>query len=192
MGIPASHLLKGLLNHHDMMKDLAVDWRHLPKNRMCPSSRPSQHHYTPRYSPRYRSVVTTLLILLCIPIFFYHLIPRYTSATDGIISSLAHKLHPAGTTSSFCTKEVGSLQCCALYLAAAPCQDECRKNHMDRETLALTKEYDECADQCLVEYNKSCTTKTTGDENEQTKTEPPRQRGSRTAEWWSTVQHTSE
>ena len=135
MGIPASHLLKGLLDHHDMMKDLAVDWRHLPKNRMCPSSRPSQHHYTPRYSPRYRSVVTTLLILLCIPIFFYHLIPRYTSATDGIISSLAHKLHPAGTTSSFCTKEVGSLQCCALYLAAAPCQDECRKNHMDRETL---------------------------------------------------------
>jgi hypothetical protein len=145
-----------------------------------------------RYTPRYRSILPTLLVLLCIPIFFYHLIPKYTSATDSIISSLVHTLHPSSQpTSTFCTKEIGSPRCCALYLEAAPCVEECRKQHMDRQTFAVTKEYDECAEVCLVKYTGICKGKTEEKDEPQTQTQT-RVHGSRTTEYWSSmIQHKS-
>lgn len=101
-------------------------------------------------------LLTTLLICLCILVFFYQLVPSFTEATDEIVGLVTDhfNLRPAGSDS--CTKEVGSAQCCGLFLAAAPCLEQCRKLHIDRETLSLTLEYDECASQCLVEYHTTC------------------------------------
>ncbi|KAH7356012.1 hypothetical protein BKA66DRAFT_429019 [Pyrenochaeta sp. MPI-SDFR-AT-0127] len=111
---------------------------------------------TCRYTPRYRSIITALLTVLCVPVIFYHLVPSFTAATDSVFYQLSD--HVLGQTSrgDFCTREIGDRQCCMLYLDASPCLDECRREHVDRETLRLTLEYDQCADQCLVRYNDRC------------------------------------
>jgi hypothetical protein len=108
----------------------------------------------PAASPsRYRRILVTLLFVLCIPIFFYQLVPSFTHASDAFIADLATRIR---SQASFCTKDVGDAQCCALYLTAAPCVDECRKQHVNRVTYKLTLEYEECADRCLGEYNGAC------------------------------------
>lgn len=110
----------------------------------------------PRYTPRYRPIITALLFLLCVPVFFYHLVPSFTHTADNIISKLSSQILGQTSRSEFCTTEIGDAHCCMLYLDATPCVDECRKQHVDRETLALTLEYDQCADQCLMKYNDIC------------------------------------
>jgi hypothetical protein len=103
---------------------------------------------TPSTAPhRYRSIIISLLLLLCIPIFVYHIVPGFTRATDELLEDLATRIRGDG----FCTKEVGSRQCCALFLEAAPCVDECRKKYVDRETWMLTREYEECAEKAEKE-----------------------------------------
>lgn len=166
---------------------------HSSRNTMRTPTRPQHKHHTPRYTLRYRSILPLLLIILCIPIFFYHLAPKYTSATDTLIHSLTSSLglRPQEATGSFCTKEVGSPRCCAVYLEAEPCVEECRKQHVDRETFAVTKEYDECADVCLATYNGLCKngseTKTVSEgREEETQTGT---HGSRTSIYWGSVQH---
>jgi hypothetical protein len=101
---------------------------------------------------RYRSIITSLLLLLCIPVFVYHIAPGFTSATDEFVEDLAARLRGEG----FCTKTVGSRRCCALFLEAAPCVDECRKNYVDRVTWTLTREYEECAERCERGYRRVC------------------------------------
>jgi hypothetical protein len=103
-------------------------------------------------SQRYRPVLITLLLLLCMLIFFYHLVPNFTRATDDFMLDLATRLRDQ----EFCTKEVGGARCCRLFLDAAPCVDECQKQHMNRMTFMLTKEYEVCADECLGMYNEAC------------------------------------
>jgi hypothetical protein len=132
------------------MKELVYDEKKFSQNEMRTTTRPQC-----RYTPRYRAILPTLLILLCIPIFFYRLVPRFTHATDDFILSPTNTIHPQ-STSAFCTKEVGTPHCCAVYLAASPCLDECRKQHMDRETLSVTAQYDICATECLAVYNSIC------------------------------------
>jgi hypothetical protein len=107
---------------------------------------------TGTYTPRYRSVFTSLLITLCIPIFFYQLVPAFTQATGDTVNTFTSKF----LQQSSCTKDIGDAQCCNLYLDAAPCQDECRKQYVDRETFKLTLQYDECADECVAVYNRAC------------------------------------
>ncbi|OAK95398.1 hypothetical protein IQ06DRAFT_352432 [Phaeosphaeriaceae sp. SRC1lsM3a] len=109
---------------------------------------------TPRKSTasRYKHILATFLLILCIPIAIYQLVPRFTHATDEIVDSLIE--HIRGP--EMCTSEIGNAHCCALFLDAAPCVDECRKQHVDRVTYMLTKEYDECADTCLAGYNSEC------------------------------------
>ncbi|KAF2126733.1 hypothetical protein P153DRAFT_260463, partial [Dothidotthia symphoricarpi CBS 119687] len=94
------------------------------------------------------------LFAICTLLFFYHLVPRFTPTIDAMV---AHML-PSHSTSdaAFCTKDVGGAHCCGLYLAAAPCVDQCRKEHVDRVTLSLTQEYDECADVCMAGYEEGC------------------------------------
>jgi hypothetical protein len=105
---------------------------------------------------RYRPVITTLLIVLCIPLFFYHLVPTFTHATDGFMSVLVVRLRDQASRADFCTSEVGSAHCCGLFLDASPCTDDCRKQHVDKVTYALTQEYEDCADKCLAQYNTIC------------------------------------
>lgn len=105
---------------------------------------------------RHRLILAALLSFLCIPIFFYHLVPSFTQASDQAVSSLAGNLLGQNWRGSFCTKEVGDARCCTIYLDAAPCIDECRQRHVSRVSYALTEEYDECADACLVKYNQAC------------------------------------
>jgi hypothetical protein len=105
---------------------------------------------------RYRPIITTLLLVLCVPFFFYHLVPSFTHATDDFMSVLAMQLRGQASRADFCTSEVGSTHCCALFLDATPCVDECRKQHVNRVTFNLTKEYEECADQCMARYDNAC------------------------------------
>jgi hypothetical protein len=105
------------------------------------------------YTHRYRPFPTPLLIMLCIPIFFYQLVPSFTEATDNAVNTFASRF----LYQPLCTTDIGDAQCCNLYLDAVPCQDECRKQHVDRETLRLTWEYEACADECLARYNNACT-----------------------------------
>ena len=107
-----------------------------------------------RYTPRNRPVVTLILLVICVPTFLYHMLPSLTFAIEDLISSHLSSAPRPGST--FCTKEVGNAECCAIYLAAQPCTDECRKLYVDRETMTLTAQYDDCVDQCLVRYNGVC------------------------------------
>lgn len=101
---------------------------------------------------RTKHILATILLLLCIPIAIYQLVPRFTHATDQVVDALVDRIRGA----DLCTADVGDRHCCALFLAAAPCVDECRKTHVDRETWVVTKEYDECADVCLAAYTSQC------------------------------------
>lgn len=119
----------------------------------------SDMHVLPFNSPassRYRPVITTLLLVLCIPIFFYHIVPTVTSTTDDFMYILATRLRGPSSRAALCTSEVGSAYCCDLFLNAAPCVDECRKQHLNRVTYVITKEYDVCADKCLASYTAAC------------------------------------
>jgi hypothetical protein len=107
-------------------------------------------------SSRSRSIFIAILALLCIPVFLYQLFPSYTHTTEKLVGNVVSHFHHPVAESSSCTKEVGSPTCCAMFLDAAPCVDECRNTHVDRETLVLTYEYDECADVCLSAYTKTC------------------------------------
>lgn len=127
---------------------------------------------TCRYSPRYRPILAGLLIFLCIPIFFYHLVPAVTTATDKVIYSLSSQVFGQTSRGEFCTTEVGDAYCCQLYLDATPCVDECRKQHVDRETLSLTLEYDQCADKCMVIYSDVCEQAETGNPLEGSRRNP--------------------
>lgn len=105
---------------------------------------------------RYRSILATLLFIICVPISLYRLIPSFREASDPFISDMATRIQAQTSGGGFCTKEIGGAQCCALYLDAAPCVDECRKQHVDRVTFTLTRKYDECVDVCLATYTATC------------------------------------
>ncbi|KAF1936151.1 hypothetical protein EJ02DRAFT_359729 [Clathrospora elynae] len=107
--------------------------------------------------PRYHPLLTTILLLLCIPVFFYHLVPSFTSATHVFVFRIASNMHPS-SDSHLCTKEIGDAHCCGLFMDAEPCVDWCRQRFVDRETLRLTAEYETCADQCLSRYHDTCRT----------------------------------
>lgn len=100
---------------------------------------------------RSRSILVIFLFILCIPIFLYQLVPAFTQSADTLIDSVVDHLR-----ASHCTAEIGDIRCCALFMEATPCVDECRKQFVDRETFTLTTEYDECADTCLRSW-ESCT-----------------------------------
>lgn len=82
--------------------------------------------------------------MLCVPIFLYQLVPAFTQSTDNLITIVIDHFREG-----HCTTDIGDAQCCALYMEATPCVDECRKRFVDRETFTLTLEYDECADTCM-------------------------------------------
>jgi hypothetical protein len=106
--------------------------------------------------PRYRPLAIAILTILCIPIFLYQLLPSFIHTTDALVADAVSYLPRPNAGSNFCTKNVGTPVCCTMYLDAAPCVDVCRQTHVDRETLVLTLEYDECADACLSSYVESC------------------------------------
>lgn len=110
----------------------------MTKTDMCKIGRP--------YSPqsRSRSILVILLFALCVPIFLYQLVPTFTQSTDTLISKFLAHFHEQP-----CTADIGDAQCCALFMKAAPCLDECRKQHVDRETFTLTIEYEACSNICL-------------------------------------------
>lgn len=123
--------------------------------RMSKSEMRVLHYRAPTIWP-IRAVIASILTVLCLPIFFYHLVPSFTHATDDFMDSISTRILRQQLGSDFCTSDVGSPQCCLVYLDAQPCLDECQKQHIDRVSFALTREYDECADQCLVKYNTQC------------------------------------
>ncbi|KAF2628519.1 hypothetical protein BU25DRAFT_339285 [Macroventuria anomochaeta] len=96
---------------------------------------------------RSRSILIILLFILCVPIFLYQLIPAFTQSTDTLIEKLVTHFQE-----SPCTSDIGDAQCCALFMKATPCVEECRKQFVDRETFTLTLEYDQCADTCLRDW----------------------------------------
>jgi hypothetical protein len=109
-----------------------------------------------------RSPVGVLILLLGITALLYQAIPAFHLSTTHITVTVASVFSKHLSHSSLCTKAVGDSTCCALHLQAEPCLDECRKAFMDRETFEPTREYDECADQCLVVYQSICEPQTAG------------------------------
>ncbi|KAF2005691.1 hypothetical protein P154DRAFT_413852, partial [Amniculicola lignicola CBS 123094] len=69
-----------------------------------------------------------------------------------VSSRLSTSIRPSG----LCTQDISEGVCCDLYQAAEPCQDECRKTWVDRETMRLTKEWDVCQEKCLMAYEGTC------------------------------------
>jgi hypothetical protein len=118
--------------------------------------------HTGRHWQRYRLLLTVFLVLICIPIFFYHLVPSFTSLADKTMYNLSDNILGQTSRGEFCTRKIGDRHCCMLYLDASPCVDTCRKDYVDRETLDVTLAYDQCVDQCLVTYNKKCEPKEDG------------------------------
>lgn len=113
---------------------------------------------TPPSRYRYKQIFITALFVLCIPLFIFHLVPRYTSTIDNLVTHILPSSSPlSDLEGGICTKAIGNAQCCALFLAASPCVDECQKTYVDRVTLRLTRGYKECADECLTEYDNTCT-----------------------------------
>jgi hypothetical protein len=105
---------------------------------------------------RSHTIATALLLVLCIPTFVYHLVPAFIHTADDLTSTLVMRIRGHASRADFCTKEVGRVHCCGLFLDASPCVDECRKQFLDRVAFRITEEYDECADVCLSQYNASC------------------------------------
>lgn len=108
------------------------------------------------YTTRYRRVLTILLFILSTPLALYHFVPSFRSVADSAIYSISDNVLGQTSRGDFCTSEIGDRHCCMVYLEAMPCVDECWKQHIDRETQALTIEYDQCADVCLQRYNGLC------------------------------------
>jgi hypothetical protein len=110
------------------------------------------HNFFSPSAQRYRVILVALLLVLCVPLFFYNLMPNFTRTTDEFILDLAMRIRGQ----DYCTKEIGGARCCRLFLDATPCVDECRKHHVNRVTFVLTREYEICADECLGRYDEAC------------------------------------
>ncbi|KAJ4993305.1 hypothetical protein SVAN01_01280 [Stagonosporopsis vannaccii] len=100
-----------------------------------------------RAQSRPRSILVILLFGLCVPIFLYQLVPAFTQSTDRLVDRIF-----AHFDKGSCTADIGDEQCCALFMKATPCVEECRKQFIDRETFTVTLEYDQCADICLRDW----------------------------------------
>ncbi|KAF2262821.1 hypothetical protein CC78DRAFT_605229 [Lojkania enalia] len=103
-----------------------------------------------------RSGVFAIMIFLFLAASYYGIVPFYSPAVDSISSSITSRLQLSFSSPSFCTKDIGDGLCCELHLGAEPCLTECRSAFVDRETVQLTKEYEECSDRCLIMYNDTC------------------------------------
>lgn len=101
------------------------------------------------FSTRSRSwsILTVFLFILCVPVFLYQLVPAFTQSTDTLIDKIV-----AHFWETPCSPDIGDGQCCALFVKATPCVEECRKRFVDRERFTLTLEYEECADTCLRDW----------------------------------------
>lgn len=100
-----------------------------------------------RTQSRPRAILVILLFVLCVPVFLYQLVPAFTQSTDKLVDRLF-----AHFEQSSCTADIGDAQCCALFMKATPCVEECRKQFIDRETFTVTLEYDECANECMRDW----------------------------------------
>jgi hypothetical protein len=97
---------------------------------------------------RRRSILIALLFILCVPVFLYQLVPAFTRSTDAVIGKIVSHFHHGRP----CTADIGDDFCCAIFMKASPCLDECRKQFIDRETFSPTIEYDQCSDKCLRDW----------------------------------------
>jgi hypothetical protein len=150
--------------HTLRLRSVRKDKMKEPEYQSIPSEKDEMRRKTGKYKPRYRPLLTALLLILFIPSMLYHLVPPVSRATDNALTSLTSSLSLLHQTSTHCTKDIGNAQCCTTYLAATPCLDECRKQHVDRETLRLTEAYEGCAERCLGEYDDACTREKDGGE----------------------------
>ncbi|KAF1965919.1 hypothetical protein BU23DRAFT_574428 [Bimuria novae-zelandiae CBS 107.79] len=96
--------------------------------------------------------VTTFLVALGLLALCYNLLATFPFITSSLRTTLEHAL----PKENFCTKDIGDETCCALFVTAEPCVEQCREEHLDRETFQLTQEYDLCAEKCLADYTMRC------------------------------------
>ncbi|KAF2867771.1 hypothetical protein BDV95DRAFT_610675 [Massariosphaeria phaeospora] len=123
-----------------------------------------------------RPGVAIVAVLLTIIAFYFQGLPYLSPGANLLTPLVRSGLRKAFPPESFCTKEIGEGNCCDLYMAAEPCVDECRKSFVDRQTFQLTKEYDVCADKCLVRYRAACMQVAASNKNLETKADEPRTR----------------
>ncbi|KAF9739757.1 hypothetical protein PMIN01_02391 [Paraphaeosphaeria minitans] len=106
------------------------------------------------HSPR--THITACIVALGLLALCYNILANFSSLTSGLRSTLQHAL----PKENYCTKDIGEGVCCDLFMAAEPCVEACREEHVDRETFVLTEEFDVCQGQCLESYRKQCTEET--------------------------------
>jgi hypothetical protein len=109
---------------------------------------------------RSRSPITILLILLGTLAIIYQLFAHFPTLSDSLASSIAF------TQARSCIKDIGDAVCCDLFQSAQPCVEECRKEFVDRETLAVTEGFVACEGRCRAVYRVACGGEEGGKEGE--------------------------
>jgi hypothetical protein len=124
---------------------------HLEQNKMAKSTAQILNFPPPPHS-RFRPLLAAILLLCCIPIAFYQLVPSFTHAADDIVAGIVAHLHD-----SPCATDIEP-RCCTAVLQIQPCVDECRKMYIDRVTWRETSEFDGCVDECKagVDFGEGC------------------------------------
>ncbi|KAL5382394.1 hypothetical protein DPSP01_006495 [Paraphaeosphaeria sporulosa] len=100
-----------------------------------------------------RTHITAFLVALGLLALCYNILATFPSLTSGLRSTLQHAL----PKDNYCNKNIGEGVCCDLFMAAEPCVEACREEHVDRETFVLTDDFEVCQEQCLVAYTEQCT-----------------------------------
>jgi hypothetical protein len=98
------------------------------------------------------TLITAFLVALGLLALCYNILATFPSLSSNLRATLQNAL----PTENYCTKDIGEGVCCDLFMAAEPCVEACREEHVDRETFVLTQEFEVCQEQCLVIYTREC------------------------------------
>jgi hypothetical protein len=132
-----------LTDHNLRLRNKTLHLPHREDNKMAKSTAQILNFPPPPHS-RFRPLLAAILLLCCIPIAFYQLIPSFTHAADDIVASIVSHLHD-----SPCATDIEP-RCCNAVLQIQPCVDECRKMYTDRVTWRETSEFDGCVEECRI------------------------------------------
>jgi hypothetical protein len=99
-----------------------------------------------------RTHIAAFLVALGLLALCYNILATFPSLASNLRATLQNAL----PKENYCTKDIGEGVCCDLFMAAEPCVEACREELVDRETFALTQEFEVCQEQCLVSYTGQC------------------------------------
>lgn len=105
----------------------------------------------PNHPIQKSKIFSVILLIVAFLAIVTHLLTSF--AIPSLSSEFAHTI--AAATSSHaesCTSNVGDSICCALFMEAEPCVEECRREFVDRETREMKLGFGDCEGRCLKTY----------------------------------------